>query len=1028
MSNTSYSFKENSHKIVNQGGEKKVMKKILSVALSTAMAFSMFASVAFGADAKLTPQQQFDTLKQAGIFSGYTDGTAGLDKFITRAELAKVIVKSAGLQPVSGVATYKDKGYSANHWAAGYIESATQAGILNGKDTTKKLFDLNGKVTVQELAKVLVTAFKLPVPTDANNTASAWAKGYVAAAIKAGYLQDGMNYQANATRAQVVAAAYGIYEQSQVPTVKSYKVVDPKTVEFTMSTGEVTKVTLEKALEANKETEVKFTYKEKEYTYKVTYVTTVAQKVESVKSDALKQVVVTFDGSVDEQTASNEDNYVIKDRTLRSATLSSDKKSVTLLVDENSSSLINQREIELEIKNVKNGDGTKTFNEKVKFTPLDVTAPTVKEVTGLGTKAFKIKFSEPIQSGNATVSSNYRIDGKPIGASVKFQFPDTVIVQTPLATGEHTVTVSNVYDFANLGVAAVDNKFTVTEDTAAPEVVSAKSKDLKEVTVEFNESIKGIAEAYANSSSNQAKIKIEDNKAILTFNSSINYSENTITLKGVSDYSDNKADREVKVTPTLDTVRPTVSETELKVDDAGHYIAKVRFSEKLDKDSLKRENFVLKKSDGKVADVPGVNSNGNPHLQPVFENSEKANVIMVDLGFGLKSEKYTLNISNVKDMAAVPNLIIPVSVDLDATKVQNGEINRVWTEVQNREQYVFVEFNKDVATSGDGSAIDPAKYSLLNKDNQVLGQLTDKDLDVQMLTSKTVRIRTDKEVTSTDPTKVFKIKASYIKAADGNYLKNGSSYELIKEISAENVVKIKTDSIKAISRTEVKVEFDSAISTLVDSDFSINGNSVVGTLAADGKSATFKVDSEHKFSAAANLDGVKFYTKDGQLSSQNQYGIKLSALPTAGVVVADEVKPEFVDDSMQIKSLSATQATYQIKVKVTEAVQFNATKFQGSENVAKGVFEVKADQASVTYDAVVDNVQYTTVSGENYILVDVTFKKDNAVLPNLGSDAVIRVALKDENEKSGYIVDKSGKDNALKAFTTSNVYSRITKY
>ena len=39
------------------------MKKILSVALFTAMAFSMFASVAFGDDA-LNTQQKFDVLKE----------------------------------------------------------------------------------------------------------------------------------------------------------------------------------------------------------------------------------------------------------------------------------------------------------------------------------------------------------------------------------------------------------------------------------------------------------------------------------------------------------------------------------------------------------------------------------------------------------------------------------------------------------------------------------------------------------------------------------------------------------------------------------------------------------------------------------------------------------------------------------------------------------------------------------------------------------------------------------------------------
>lgn len=1023
MSNTSYSFKENYHLIDNQGGEKKVMKKILSVALSTAMAFSMFASVAFGADTNLTPQQKFDVLKKASVMDGMPDGSAALEKALTRAELAKIIVKSIGLEPIEGVATYKDQNYTVKHWAAPFIEAATHAGILNGKDDVKKIFDPTGNVTVQELAKVLVAALKLEIPADADNNASEWAKGYVAAAVKEGLLAEGVNYQANATRSQAIVAAYAIYEANQVPTVASYTVSEAgKVVEFKLSNDEVVKVTLEKALEANKETEVKFSHNGQDYTHKVTYVTTVAQKIESVKSDALKQIVVTFDGSVEEATAGNADNYVIKDKTFRSATLSDDKNSVTLLLAEESSALINQREIELEIKNVKNEDGTKTFNEKVKFTPLDVTAPTVQEVTNLGTKAFKIKFSEPIQPGTATVSSNYRIDGKAIGASVKFQFPDTVIVQTALSEGEHNVSVDGVRDFANLAVAAVSNTFTVAADTTAPEVVSAKSKDLYEVTVEFNESIKTVSEAYANSSSNKATIKYEDTRVILSFKNPINYAENTITLKGVSDYSDNKADREVKVNPTLDTVRPTVSDVEVKINDAGHYIAKVRFSEKLHADSLKRENFVLKNSEGKIADVSGVNSNGNPHLQPRFEDASKATVIEVDFGFGLKSEKYTLTVSNVKDLAAVANLIIPVTVDLDATKVQNGEINRVWVERQNAENYVFVEFNKELSTSGDGSALAPAKYHLL-RDGASLGQLTDKDLDLEMITAKTVRIRTDKLFDWA--TYDYSVKASYIKNAEGDYLKQGNSYDLVKAVSESNTVQIKTDSVKAISRTEVKVEFDSAITNLVDSDFRVNNYAVVGTLAGDGKSATLKVDDDHKF--AANAVGVTLSTPNS-MSSQNEYGVKLSRLPEPAfaVGVKDEIKPEVDVDSLRIvRDASVTQATYDITLSLTEEVKLNVAKF-GASTVDHGVFEVKATQGQDEFKGTVEEVTYfaATATESAKFTLKVSFKKDDVVVNNIGADPVVLVKLKGENEEAKYIVDVT-EGNALKAFTVSNVFSNI---
>ncbi|RCX19099.1 S-layer family protein [Fontibacillus phaseoli] len=1004
------------------------MKKILSVALSTAMAFSMFASVAFGADAKLTDEQQFNALKEAGIFTGYPDGQSHLEKALTRAELAKIIVKSIGLEPVNGVASYKDKNYTVNHWAAPFIESATQAGILNGKDPVKKLFDPTGNVTVQELAKVLVTALKLEVPTDANNTASDWAKGYVAAAVKAGYISEGVNYQANATRSQAVVAAYAIYEANQVPTVKSYKVVDPKNVEFTMSDNEVVKVPLEKALEANKETEVKFTYKDKEYTHKVTYVTTVAQKVESVKSEALKQIVVTFDGSVDAETAGDEDNYIIKDRSFHSATVSSDKKSVTLLVDEKSSSLVNQKEIELEIKNIKNEDGTKTFSQKVKFTPLDVAAPTVKEVTGLGTKAFKIKFSEPVNPGAAMTSSSYKIDGKAIGASIKFSYPDTVIVQTALTTGEHTVSVENVKDFAGLGVAAVSNTFTVTEDTVAPEVVSATTKDLKEVIVEFNETIKAVAEASANTSSNKAsRVVIEDNKVRLFFNNPINYSENTITLKGVTDYSDNKADREVKVTPKLDTVRPTVSDLELKLNSDGHYVAKVRFSEDLDDASAKdKANYVVKKSDGTVATVAGLNSKGNPTITPGFDGNNKR-VILVDLGSELKTEKYTLTISGIKDTASIGNVMLPVTLDLDVSKAAKGEIDRVWYgDAEPGYKYVYVEFNKDVATSGEGSATVAAKYYLLNGTTSV-GQLTDENNDVDILTSKSVRIKTKllNNINQTD-IKNYSIQASYIANSEGEFLKQNGRYELTKSFSDSQYIGIKTDSVKAISTTEIKVEFDSKINNLSETDFLIGNQTAYSyTLASDGKSVTLKLndtDSTRLPSDLKNADGtpIKLSTvAQSNIYTQNEHGVKLEE--NKNLTIVDEIKPELKDDSLRLVNVTATTATYDISFDVTENVKFNTSVYNvgltDQVDLVNRNLEIEAVSNNVTYKGKVTTANFGT--GKT-VTFRVEFTKDGQTVPNLGANASFYLKVKGDNETNKYIVDGAG--NGLKGDSLSRYY------
>src|SRR5690554_1337175 len=86
-----YSNKLNNYRQIYQGGEKKVMRKSLSLLLAIAMVFSMFSSLAFAADeTTLTAQQKYDALAAKGIFAGLADGSAGLDQNMNRAQFARV--------------------------------------------------------------------------------------------------------------------------------------------------------------------------------------------------------------------------------------------------------------------------------------------------------------------------------------------------------------------------------------------------------------------------------------------------------------------------------------------------------------------------------------------------------------------------------------------------------------------------------------------------------------------------------------------------------------------------------------------------------------------------------------------------------------------------------------------------------------------------------------------------------------------------------------------------------------------------
>ena len=996
MSNTSYSFKENSHVIVNQGGEKKVMKKILSVALSTAMAFSMFASVAFGADAKLTPEQQFNALKEAGIVNGFPDGQSHLERTLTRAELAKIIVNSLNLEPVNGVATYKDKGYSASHWAAPYIEAATAAGILNGKDATKKLFDPNGAVTVQELAKVLVTALKLEVPADANNTASAWAKGYVAAAVKAGYIADGINYQAAATRSQATVAAYAIYEASQVPTVKSYKVVDPKNVEVTMSNGDVVKVALEKALEANKETEIKFTYKDKEYTAKVTYVTTAAQKVESVTADNLKEIVVKFDGTVDKKSAENKLNYEVKDQKVDSVRLSDDKTTATILLQE-AYTLPHQKETEIKVKNIKNEDGTKTIEQTVKFTVVDVKVPEVKEVVGLGTSAFKVVFSEPVLKSDVYASSNYKVDGVPVSGNVEYSYPNVAIINASLPTGEHKLTVSNIRDFSGLKIAPVEQSFTIAEDTSAPEVVSIKSNDLTEVEIEFNESVKTWSKVYHGVSGNTGVVTKRDNKLIVTFSKPLAVGENTVYIEGVTDYSGNKANREAKLTPTLDTERPTVEKVEVEQDDVtGYHKLKVHFSKKVKVSSAEtRTNYTVKNSEGKAVSGTGLDSDGHPYSTPSYD--PETNVVTVNLGTKLDTADYTLEVANVVDMAYVANTMLPYTTVFSAKQTLGDAITRVWYKKDGFENILYVQYKANVKTSGEGRADLAEKY--------LVNGAPLKDVTVDVVSGDTVRITSTKNALNLvfNPNGTLassnEVTAQLIQDADGNYFKQTiggvSGYTLKAPVSVSS--RIAVTEAKATSRTEVKVKFDGKINSYTASDFRVSVATEIGddvntktlapdsaSLSQDGRTLTLTFNDNNKLPAYLGAN-AKLTTVDSPSTSDAQ-GI---ATAKAEQTLVDEITPEF-NDTLTAKVQSVTDNTYRLIVTGNDKIVL------GSPADLQRVIEVKFNEKVLTIE-------------------------DVAAVPNSNNQFYIKVTLPDTVGTKYLNVEIKGDANkALKAISDGN--------
>lgn len=210
------------------------MKKSLSLILAIAMVFSMFASVAFAAEATTTEtpkttEEKYDALKALGIFEGDETG-ANLTGDMTRAQLAKIVAKLLKLEEDKAGNTYTD--VPADHWAAGFIGAATTAKAFDGRAPGK--FEPEGKVTYQELAAVMLRLTGLAQSTDAvTGKVDEWAKGYVATAVKELGLSQA-DYTVNANRGVFVEITFAALPKVVIPgkvSVVEAKATGVKTVE-----------------------------------------------------------------------------------------------------------------------------------------------------------------------------------------------------------------------------------------------------------------------------------------------------------------------------------------------------------------------------------------------------------------------------------------------------------------------------------------------------------------------------------------------------------------------------------------------------------------------------------------------------------------------------------------------------------------------------------------------------------------------------------------------------------------------------
>ncbi len=185
------------------------LKKTVAVVLAVAMVLTMGIATSFAAftDVQSTAgyAEAANILANLGVLTGYTDGSFKPNNTITRAEVAAVMVRVMNLQEQPGATPFTD--VPSDHWAAGYINAAASAGVINGYgDGT---FGPENNVLYEEVVKMIVCA----LGRDIQAQAGGYPAGYLSVA-NGEEITKGANGTVGqpATRATVAKIVYGALE------------------------------------------------------------------------------------------------------------------------------------------------------------------------------------------------------------------------------------------------------------------------------------------------------------------------------------------------------------------------------------------------------------------------------------------------------------------------------------------------------------------------------------------------------------------------------------------------------------------------------------------------------------------------------------------------------------------------------------------------------------------------------------------------------------------------------------------------
>ncbi|MBE2929289.1 S-layer homology domain-containing protein [Anoxybacillus flavithermus] len=919
----------------------KSYRKFLAGTVSAAVVASAIAPVASASFTDVAGSVHADdiaTLVAKGYIKGYADGTFKPNKPLTRGEAAIIfsrILKDAGVKAPEQGAGFPDVPASKAELAEA-VAIVKAAGVMGGDE--KGNFNPNANITREQMAKVVVEAFKLTKP--ANHTtkitdldkAGSWAREYIQT-LEANGVTKNTEFapKQNVTRGQFasfVVRAMNVKKEVSAADITAVKLVDEKTLEvtfngelkevkkedFAIQGVEIDSVSIKAAAAAEAKTTVVViktkTALQEGKSYSVSYkgqttdkakvdVPVVTPKVESVSAINASQVEVVFNKEVDKETAETAANYSFTGFSGTVTPKLVDGKKVILTLGKNDASeqnlvkALQQETVKVTVKNVKSADKAVTFpvtTTEVKF--FDVTIPQVVSAAYVGPGKVEVKFNEPVYA-----TSGFQIDGGKYSASVSSinLVTSTVVLSTgSLADGEHTITVnpagdSTVVDGSGLKAAKTDVKFTVTKDTTAPTITKVEAKSQKKVVVTFSEPIKGLSADKVFHTAETSNYKASKVTPVADSNGTqyeIEFENNplpvgnvsiVISKEAVEDNFGNKNSSALTATVSIvaDTTKPTVKE--VKVVDSK--TVTVEFSEDVT-GADNRLNYKVKDKDGKEV----------TNFTATYDASKKKATLSFTSAL-TAGANYSLEVSAVKDKAVIPNEMDKYSTTFTVADTTAPNVSTTGL-YNTTEKKITIFFDEQI----DGStALDKSKYTLVLSDGKQLAlpstatvALSANNTAVVISLPAVVEDSSGNDVSAN----IKKVIVGQVKDLAGNASSVYTEVTLggtVAEIAA-------VTNAKTVDTRTVSFEVATPLKSIAAADFTVNGKNVefanfenkVLSNGTYGAVVTLKVASADKWATDAT---PAIATKDRTLASRTLFDGTFKKNTRLASAAEDKVAP-----------------------------------------------------------------------------------------------------------------------------------------